>query len=61
MWTVDVVKKRDGAVYFGFTKIGQYLLGPPEEMWILSSPNLLSEPNPNKIAWKLLPEGNNYM
>jgi hypothetical protein len=32
MWTVDQTKVRDGTVFFGFTKIGKYMLGPPEEL-----------------------------
>ena len=57
MWTVDSVKQRDGVVYFGFTKIGEYLLGPPEEMWLMASPNLLSASDPKDITWRLLPDG----
>ena len=32
MWTVDQIKIRDGTVYFAFTKIGDYVQNPPEEV-----------------------------
>ena len=57
MWTVDQLKVRDGVAYFAFTKIGKYMLGPPEEMWIMASPNILTEPNASLIEWTLLPHG----
>jgi hypothetical protein len=57
MWTVDQLKVREGVAYFAFTKIGKYLLGPPEEMWLMASANLLSEPDAAKITWRLLPDG----
>ena len=41
-WSVDQLKVRDGVAYFAFTKIGKYLLGPPESLWVLKSANLLS-------------------
>lgn len=56
-WTVDQPKVRDGVVYFAFTKIGKYLLGPPEELWILASPNLLTARDPRAVQWRLLPDG----
>ena len=57
MWTVDQLKVRDGAAFFAFTKIGKYLLGPPEEMWVMKSPNLLSARDAAEITWELLPQG----
>lgn len=57
MWTVDQIKVRDGVVYFAFTKIGRYVQNPPEEIFILSSPNLLTEPETSKVTWRLLPNG----
>ena len=57
MWTVDQLKVRDGTAYFAFTKIGKYILGPPEEMWVMASDNLLSEPDPARVRWRLLPDG----
>ena len=48
---------RDGAVYFAFTKIGKYMLGPPEELWVMKSPNMLTAADAADITWELLPEG----
>jgi hypothetical protein len=46
MWTVDHFKVlAGGAAAFAFTKIGTYVQNPPEEIFVLSSPNLLSEAN----------------
>ena len=64
MWTVDQVKLIEGTaadpvdtVIFGFTKIGRYMLNPPEELWFLASDNLRSESDASKVAWRLLPDG----
>ena len=34
---------------YPFTKIGTYAVAPPEEMFILSSPDLLSATDPTKV------------
>ncbi len=57
MWSVDQVKSRDGIAYFAFTKIGHYMMGPPEELWLMTSDNILSEADPAAIRWTLLPHG----
>ena len=57
MWTVDQTKTRSGVAYFAFTKIEHYLLAPPEELWVLASPNILTELDPHKVTWNLLPNG----
>ena len=57
MWSVDQSKIRNGTVYYAFTKIGSYSQAPPEEGFILASHNLLHEPDPAKVIWELLPEG----
>lgn len=57
MWSVDQVETRNGSTYHAFTKIGTYPQNPPEEAFILSSPNLLYEHDPLAIAWSLLPDG----
>lgn len=41
---------------FAFTKIGRYML-EESEGWFFRSDNVLSEEDPDKIAWELLPEG----
>ena len=57
MWTVDQVKTVGSTVYFAFTKIGTYAQSPPEEVWFMSSSNLMTESDPSLITWVLLPEG----
>merc|ERR1719498_534803 len=58
MWTVDHIKPfgAHGAI-FAFTKIGKYVQNPPEEVFFMHSPNLLSEQNVSKVIWELLPRG----
>jgi hypothetical protein len=60
-WSVDQYKRRpDGdtaTVFLGFTKIGTYGYEPPEEAWLWSSPNMLSERNASAITWLQLPAG----
>ena len=56
MWTVDQVKVRDGRVFFAFTKIGKYIQAPPEEVFVLSSADLLHA-SPADVTWELLPSG----
>lgn len=43
-------------VFFAFTKIGQYVQEKGEG-WFYRSANLLTELDPNRITWELLPEG----
>ena len=57
MWTTDQAKIRAGKVFIGFTKIGVYPQGPPEEGFILESANILTERDPAKVSWNLLPGG----
>lgn len=57
MWCVDQVKIRGGRTYHAFTKIGTYVQSAPQEVWILSSPNLLQDPPLADITWDLLPNG----
>ena len=44
-------------VYFSFTKLGKYFLENGEG-WVVHSKNILTERDPGKIEWELLPEGN---
>lgn len=44
------------SVYFSFTKLGKYMLDLGEG-WLFRSDNLLTERDPAKIHWELLPEG----
>jgi hypothetical protein len=45
-------------VYFSFTKLGKYFLGDGEG-WLFRSDNILTEKDPAKIHWQMLPEGKN--
>jgi len=43
-------------VYFSFTKLGKYFLGNGEG-WLFRSDNILTEKDPGKIHWEMLPKG----
>ena len=43
-------------VYFSFTKLGKYFLQDGEG-WLFRSGNILTEKDPGKIHWEMLPEG----
>lgn len=55
-WGIDKPKASDDAVLFGFTKLGRYMLEQGEG-WFFRSENILTEPDPAKIEWRMLPEG----
>jgi hypothetical protein len=56
MWTVDHIKHMpNGAVAFAFTKIGRYVQNPPEEVFFMSSLNLMHASNASEVTWELLP------
>eukprot|EP01051_Picozoa_sp_SAG22_P001586 SAG22_NODE_63_length_23302_cov_17.506551_18_plen_813_part_00 len=57
MWTVDQAKEVNDSLLFGFTKIGRYMLDPPLEGFIMHSPNILTECDPGRIVWEMLPKG----
>lgn len=44
------------SVFFGFTKLGKYMLEQGEG-WFFRSDNILTEPDVEKIQWQMLPEG----
>jgi len=46
----------EGDVFFSFTKLGRYMLDQGEG-WLYRSDNLLTERDPAKLNWELLPEG----
>ena len=46
-----------GAVYFSFTKLGKYFLQDGEG-WLFKSDNILTEKDPARIRWEMLPAGN---
>src|SRR5690606_31799282 len=59
-WGVGKPITTGDAAYLGFAKVGKW--GTPGTMVesqgaFLRSDNILSEPDPSKIRWELLPEG----
>ena len=55
-WGIDKPKVSDQGVTFCFTKLGRYMLEQGEG-WLIHSDNILTEQDPEKIHWKLLPNG----
>ena len=55
-WGIDKPKVSDDGVRFAFTKLGRYMLDNGEG-WMLHSDNILTEQDPEKINWTLLPDG----
>ncbi len=55
-WGIDKPKVKDGKVYFAFTKLGKFFMLEGEG-WVVESDNLLTERDPDKLAFKLLPDG----
>jgi hypothetical protein len=55
-WGIDKPKCKDGKVYFAFTKLGKFFMQEGEG-WVVESANLLTERDPDKLVFKLLPDG----
>ncbi len=55
-WGIDKPMIHDNVVYFAFTKLGRYMLEQGEG-WLFRSENILTERNPEKIDWRMLPDG----
>jgi hypothetical protein len=55
-WGVGKPVKVDKGMMFGFSRIGEYML-EFSEGWFYFSRNIDKEKNPEKLKWKLLPEG----
>ncbi len=55
-WGIDHPIIYDNTVYFAFTKTKHYHQ-IDTETWIFCSDNILTESDPGKIHWELLPEG----
>ena len=55
-WGIDKPSIVNSSVYFGFTKLGQYMLDLGEG-WFYHSDNILTERDPDKIRWEKWPEG----
>ena len=60
-WGVGKPINHKNAMYFGFTKVARF--GTPfieaNESWFMKSDNILTEKNPDKLNWELLPDGEN--
>ncbi len=55
-WAIGTPAVWDAKVMFGFTKLGRYILENGEG-WFYRSDNILREPEPEKLDWQLLPDG----
>jgi hypothetical protein len=55
-WGIDKPKAKDGRVYFAFTKLGKFFMQDGEG-WVIASENVLTERDPDKLSFRLLPEG----
>src|SRR5690606_38098081 len=55
-WGVGKPVARKGELWFGFSKIGRWLISHTES-WLLFSHNLLEVNDPLAARWELLPEG----
>ena len=55
-WGIDKPKTGKSGVRFAFTKLGKYMLENGEG-WMLHSDNILTESDPGRIRWNLLPDG----
>ena len=57
-WTVSKpITLENGTVLMPFTKIGTYIQSH-DRQWVLRSDNILTEPDPARVIWRTLPEGN---
>jgi len=55
-WGIDKPKVQNGTVYFAFTKLARFFMEEGEG-WIAASKNILTEKDPEKIEWTILPDG----
>lgn len=56
-WCIDKPVVRGGSVYFALPKLASGRTLDGAEGWVLASDNILTEPDPRKIRWETLPEG----
>ncbi|MDR2117064.1 MAG: exo-alpha-sialidase [Planctomycetaceae bacterium] len=56
-WGICKPRIEGNDVYFSFSKLGQYFLEKGEG-WIMHSNNIMTEKEPEKIHWEMLPDGN---
>ncbi|MGM0530765.1 MAG: sialidase family protein [Bacteroidota bacterium] len=57
MWGIGKPIDMNEGMMFAFTKIGKYMLSRSEG-WFFKCSNIDAEQEPEKLNWKLLPEGN---
>lgn len=55
-WGIDKPDVYGGSAFFAFTKLGAYMLEQGEG-WLFRSDNILTERDPARIRWLMLPEG----
>lgn len=55
-WAIGTPAVFDGKIMFGFTRLGKYILENGEG-WFYRSDNILTEKDPDKLDWQLLPDG----
>lgn len=62
-WGVGKPGLHNGAMYLGFSKVGRFGEGfiAESESWFLRSADLLTEPDPSRITWETLPEGDHSL
>ncbi len=56
LWGIGKPIVAGPSVFFGFSKIGKYLVDRSEG-WFFRSDNLLTEPDPSRHTWTMLPDG----
>lgn len=56
MWGIGKPIVSGNDVFFGFTKLGRYMLEDGEG-WFFRSGNILTERDPARLHWEMLPEG----
>jgi len=55
-WAIGTPAVYEGTVMFGLTRLARYILVNGEG-WFYRSDNILSERDPDKLEWQLLPDG----
>jgi hypothetical protein len=55
-WAIGTPAVFNGKIMFGFTRLGKYVLENGEG-WFYRSDNILTEPDPARLDWQLLPDG----
>ena len=55
-WGIDKPKVANGKAYFAFTKLGQFFMREGEG-WVVEAANILTERDPDKLEFRLVPDG----